>query len=139
MSFMDWKECEKSFVRKVVLDKERFNSIIELALDRLKLVKSLKVTNQTFSFIIENYYEVVKELLVAYMLKDGFRAKNHQCLISYFYKKNSSLEKECLLISQMSFFRNRLNYYREKIPFDFYEKNRTNFEKTIKVILEKLK
>ena len=139
MKFMDWKKCEKEFVRKVDFDKDRFDSIIEMALDRLSLVKSLKVSDKNVSFIIENYYEVIKELLVAYFLKDCLKSKNHQCLISYFYKKNSDLENECLLISQMCFFRNRLNYYGDRVPFHFYREKKKEFERIIKIILEKLK
>lgn len=38
---------------------------------------------------------------------------------------------------QMSYLRNRLNYYSEEIDFEFYDKNKEEFDKTI-VILKKL-
>ena len=61
--------------------------------------------------------------------------KNHQCLISYFYKNHSNYEREAFLISQMSFFRNRLDYYGEDIPMEFYTKNKEEFEKIIAILL----
>ena len=81
---MDWKECEKNFIRNVEVDEERIQSIKEKALQRLKRAQTTKVEKETVSFIIEDYYEVIKELLVAYLLKNGLRSKNHQCLITFF-------------------------------------------------------
>jgi len=135
MNLIDWKICNRDFVRKVEVDNERIGSIVEMASQRLEIVKSLK----NVSFIVENYYEVIKELLVAYLLKNGLRSKNHQCLISYFYKENPDYEKEAYLISQMSFFRNRLGYYGEMVPQEFYEENKDEFERIIELILELVK
>ena len=67
------------------------------------------------------------------------RSKNHQCLISFFHLKNPNHEREAFLISQMSFFRNRLEYYGEKIPTIFYETNKDEFENIIKILLELIK
>lgn len=136
---MNWNYCERNFIRKVEIDLERVKSIIDKAEKRLKRCKNTEINNETISFIVEDYYDVIKELLIAYLLKNGLRSKNHQCLISYFLKKNSDLESECILIQQMSFFRNRLTYYGENIPMKFYLKNKKNFNFLIKLILELIK
>ncbi len=136
---MSWKKCEMEFIRKVEIDNERINSIIKKALQRLERARSTKISLENVSFVVEDYYEVIKELLVSYLLKNGMGSKNHQCLISYFYKQNPNNEKEAHLISQMSFFRNRLGYYGEDIPMEFYNKNKEDFEKIIKLILHLIK
>ena len=128
---MDWKKCEREFVRKVEIDLERIESIKKKALRRLERARSSKEVD----FAVEDYYEVVKELLTANLLKNGMRSGNHQCLISYFLKENPDNEREAMLIQQMSFFRNRLTYYGEDIPEEFYEENKEEFEKIIKLIL----
>ncbi len=133
---MDWNLCERDFIRKVDIDHERIKSIKTKALQRLNRARKTKVDLENVSFIVEDYYEVIKELLIAYLLKNGLRSKNHQCLISYFYRKNPNHESEAYLISQMSFFRNRLDYYGEDIPMEFYRKNIEEFEKIIKIILD---
>jgi len=130
---MGWAKCEREFIRKVEIDKERISSIVKKALRR---VERGRKENKEIDFAVEDYYESIKELLVAYLLKHGMRSKNHQCLISYFLKENPDFEKEAILIQQMSFFRNRLEYYGEDIPADFFEKNKEDFEKIIKLILE---
>jgi hypothetical protein len=122
IDIMNWQECEREFVRKVEVDKPRIASITDKATKRLRRAHETKVNSDNVSFVVEDYYEVIKEFLVAYLLKNGLRSKNHQCPISYFYKMNPELEPETHLISQMSFFRNRLNYYGDEIPWSFIRK-----------------
>ena len=131
---MNWKECEEKFIRKAEVDKKRIESLLEKTRLRLKRARNTELNSETVSLIVEDYYEVIKELLVAFLLKNGLRSNNHQCLISYFYKENPDYEKQAFLISQMSFFRNRLNYYGESIPLEFYGKNKKEFENIIEII-----
>lgn len=129
-----WNVCERNFIKKVEPDFERVNSIKEMAVKRYEKLK--KYDKEEISFIVEDYYEVIKELMVAYLLKNGMRSQNHQCLISYLYKMHSELEHEVDLIMQMSFFRNRLGYYGEKVPSEFYEDKKGDFDKIIKILLK---
>ena len=131
---MDWNECEKGFIRNVSVDEEQIKSIVKRADDRLERARDTDIGKYNVSLVVEDYYEVIKELLVAYLLKNGLRAKNHQCLISYFYKQSPDYEKETQLILQMSFFRNRLNYYGEDVPKEFYIENKNEFENIIKLL-----
>ena len=98
----------------------------------MNLIDSLVVDEKTVSFIVEGYYEVIKELLVAYLLQNGLRAKNHQCLISYFSRENPDLEHETMIIAKMSYYRNRLDYYGETIPTTFFDENKSEFKNIIK-------
>jgi|SRR3989344_3716284 len=132
---MKWNQCEREFIRKVEVDLERVDSIKKKALQRLRRARETKIDREMVSFIAEDYYEVIKELLTSYLLKNGLRSKNHQCLISFFYKENRDLERESYLIQQMSFFRNRLNYYGEDIPLSFYDENKVEFERIVDIIL----
>jgi len=131
---MDWKKCEDVFIRKVELDNNRIHSIISKAKSRKKFIEQFEVTEDNVSFVIEGYYEIIKELLVAYLLKNGLRSKNHQCLITYFYRKNPNQEGEIKLIAQMSYYLNRLNYYGESIPTIFYHKHKDEILRIIKLI-----
>ena len=134
---IDWGLCKSKFIRIVEKDEEKIKSIIDTANYRLNFIKSNKATKENVSFIVEGYYEIIKELLVALLLKNGLKSSNHQCLISFFNKEYPHYEFEVNLISQMSYLRNRLNYYGEKIDFDFYDKNRVEFDKIV-ALLKKL-
>lgn len=138
-NIMDWELCESKFVRTIEKDEEKIASIIEAADKRLAFIKSNKATSENVSFIVEGYYEIIKELLVALLLKNGLKSSNHQCLIPFFYKEYPDYEFEANLISQMSYFRNRLNHYGEGIEFDFYDKNKEEFDKIIDLMKELIK
>src|SRR3989344_9215699 len=133
---MKWNQCEREFIRKVEVDLERVDSIKKKALQRLRRARETKIDREMVSFIAEDYYEVIKELLTSYLLKNGLRSKNHQCLISFFYKQNKNYEKESYIISQMSFFRNKLEYYGEDIPFEFLKNNKEKFEEIVEILLK---
>ncbi len=136
---MNWGLCESKFIRKVEIDKEKINSIIEVTNSRLEFIKKVEINKNNSSFIVEGFYEVIKELLVALLLSKGLRSRNHQCLISYFYSNYPEYEAEALLISQMSYLRNRLNYYGESIDLGFYDKNKEEFIHIIKTIKSLIK
>ena len=132
---MDWSKCEREFIRAVEVDQEKIASIVDIALKRKKFL-DIGVNKDNVSFVVEGYYEIIKEFLVAFLLKNGLKSKNHQCLITYFYKQYPEHEYEANLISQMSYLRNRLNYYGEAIDMSFYEKNKDEIDKLIMFLAE---
>lgn len=139
IDIIPWNKCEREFIKDVEIDQEKISSIIETAELRLKYIKTTKINKENVSFIIEGYYEIIKELLVALLLLGGLRSKNHQCLISYFYNKYKEYEGEAYLIAQMSYLRNRLDYYGERIDFGFYEKNKKEFGEIIEILINLVK
>ena len=140
MSLMGWNKCEKEFIYHVEVDIERIKSITSIAENRISTISSLKEDEKSIPFMVEGYYEAIKELLVVYLLANGLRSKNHQCLFSYFYLKNKDKEHDTMLLTKLSYYRNRLNYYGESIPSSFYLKNKEdilNIVKTIKDLIKK--
>src|SRR3989339_618551 len=123
----------ESLVKKE-LDLGKFEKKLNHKID-LFVESNINNLREDVSFLVEDYYEIIKELLVAYLLKNGLKSQNHQCLISYFYKMHPELENEADLISHMSFFRNRMGYYGEEIPRDFYINNKGEFDKIIEILL----
>ena len=133
---MDWAQCERQFIRHVEKDNEKIKSLVSTATKRIKVIKSIDLNQDSASFIVEGYYEVIKELLTAYLLRNGLRSKNHQCLITYFSIHNKEYEHETTLISQLSFYRNRLEYYGELIPIEFYEQNKKSIQEIITLLFK---
>lgn len=136
---MSWEECTREYLREVSVDTEKIDSIVELACERLDFVRSISVTEKNVSFLFDDYYEIVKELLVALLLKNGRRSSNHQCLFSFFARKYSTYEAEIRVIQQMNFLRNRLNYYGERVSYAYYKENYKSFERIIVLLLGLLK
>ena len=57
---MSWAECERNFVRKVEKDEERIKSIVKKAMQRLERAKNTGINSDNVSFVVEDYYEVVR-------------------------------------------------------------------------------
>ena len=136
---MPWSVCERSFVRLVKKDDFEVLSIVDGVKLRKKRADESFMKKEYLSLVMEDYYEIIKELLVAYMLKNGMRSRNHECMMSYFLLKNSDCEIEARLISQMFFYRNKLNYYGKKVPESFVLDNYDSFIKIVKLILRLIK
>ncbi|GEM_PF-791312 len=134
LQFMDWNECNKDFIREIEVDNEKIKSLMKLAINRFNFIKSINSNQSNVSFIVENYYEVIKELLIALLSKNGLKSQNHQCLITYFYKNYPKYEFQANLILQMSYLRNRLEYYGESIDIGFYNKYKQDFVFIIELI-----
>jgi len=130
LNFINWKECEKTFIKKVSLDKNRINSL--LASSKKDLDKARTETDD--SYAIERYYESIKKALTVLLLKNGLKSNNHQCLISYLYKNNPNKENECRIILELAYLRNRLSYYGENVPNGFLKENKKDIENIIKWI-----
>ncbi|MBI4983112.1 hypothetical protein HZC32_00505 [Candidatus Woesearchaeota archaeon] len=136
---MLWEECTTKFVRKVQSDPARISSIVETANERWNFVRELKVTEKNVSFIFEQHYEIIKELLVALMLKKGLRSGNHQYLFTFFNREYSQYEAEVNTITQMSLLRNRLDYYGEKVDYAYFKENYKSFEEIIRLLFKLVK
>ena len=113
-------------------DVKRANSLKEMALDRLKDVKNIQKPYK----IIEEDYEIIKELITALMYADGFKTLSHKSLILYLqnkYKKEFS-EKELILIDKLRVLRNDIMYYGKKVDSSFL----TNNKEGVKLVIDKL-
>ena len=134
LQFMDWDECKNEFIRSVDVDNEKIVSMIKLALSRFNFIKPIDVNENNISFIIENYYEIIKELLIALLLKNGLKSQNHQCLITYFHRNYPKYEFEANLMLRLNYLRNRLEYYGEIIEIGFYNKHKDDFISIIEIL-----
>lgn len=134
---MPWEECLDCHVKQVEIDGFRINSLLDSVKRRLRMTKSM---NKNFKeYIIEQYYEIIKELLTAFMLKGGYKSNNHQCLFTYFYIKNPNNEYDVMLIKKLGYLRNRSQYYGEKIPSSFYDNKKNDIIEIIYNLIEIVK
>lgn len=120
-------------IHKISKDKERSKDIIWMAKDRLGLIKLIP-REKTYK-LIEEYYEVIKEMLTATMYLDGYKTLSHVKLIEYFASNYEELnDSEIKLIDTLRKFRHGIVYYGRKISEEFIENN----EKEIREIIKKL-
>ena len=91
------------------------------------------------ALIIVDYYEIIKELLVALLLKNSLKSDNHECLISYFKHNHKNYEYECMIIHQLKNIRNRINYEGILVKMPYLTANEPEFNHIINVLKDLIK
>ncbi len=128
-----WDESSDQ-VSRISPDKERARSLLQVVALREKDVSSKDPI--LASLIIEDYYEIIKELITAILFIDGFKTTSHELLIGYlkrFYKQFSS--SEIYLADQLRIIRNDLVYRGIIVPPGYLPRNKDN----ILIVIAKLK
>ena len=109
----------------------RANALKEMALERFDDIRNEKKPYK----IVEEYYEIIKELITALMYTGGLKTLSHKALIYYLEKNYEEFTKqEIILIDELRKLRNDIAYYGKKVSEDFLINN----ESLMKVIIKKL-
>ncbi len=130
----EWDEV-KNEIWKVGPEKELARSILRMVEIRLGAIKSLNKKNFT-PIIIENYYEIVKELITALMSIDGNKTLSHEALVVYLKRFYTNFTKnELFLIDQLRQLRNKIVYKGFFVHGEYLKRN----ESQLSLIIEKLR
>ena len=106
--------------------------MIELREKRLQYVKSAEFT----TLLIEDYYEILKEIITGLMSIDGWKTVSHELLVGYLAKHYPAFDPaEISLIDQLRVMRNDIAYRGVQIPPEYLERN----QKDILQVIQKLK
>ncbi len=131
---MDWNKCESEHIKKVEPDTEKVKSIRKMCSIRLRIIQEVKNDDETASVIATDYYEIIKELLTALLLKNGLKSDNHECLISFFKNKYENYEYETNIIHQLKNVRNRASYDGIFVKKEYIETNKLEFNHLIELL-----
>lgn len=135
-----WSQSRQD-VRKVKPDKEMARSILKMVEVRINALNlELDRKDQFASLIVEDYYEIAKEILTAFMAIDGYKTLSHEALIGYlkeFYPQFS--ESEILLADELRQLRNKISYSGFFITPDFVERRGEDIRRLIEKLLAILK
>lgn len=139
---MDWKKCiaEKT-IKKIEPDKERVRNMLEIIDIRQEFWDSLSriVDDKYSSLLVEGYYEIIKELLTAYLNLNGLESYNHECLIRYFQKENPELDVEAEKMDELRRVRNKIDYRGFFVKKEFFERNKLEYQHIIKLLKKLIK
>ncbi len=134
---MNWDICAEKHIKKAQQDDEKIKSIRKMCKIRMDVIRQVKLDEETASILATDYYEVIKELLTALLLKNGLKSDNHEYLISFFNYKYPEHEYEAKTMHQLKFARNRVSYDGIFVRKSYIESNKLEFEHIISM-LEKL-
>lgn len=125
---------EKDEIFKITPDERRASALIDMAKDRYKNI-NFKEPYRT----IEEYYEIIKELLTAFMYRKGFKTLSHKSLID-FARSNMKLlsSSELSLVDELRIKRNNIVYYGEKVSREFLNSRQDSIKEIIEKLIDKL-
>ncbi len=120
---------------KVTPDKERVRSILKMT----ELIeKRIKIQDKETmaALILVDYYEIIKELLTALLLLDGYKTLSHKDLIEYLDQNYAEFGKhEISVMDDLRVLRNRIAYEGFFVDSSYLKRN----EKIFKIIIQKLR
>ncbi len=114
MKFSDF--IKRKEVRKAEFDKGLFDSLIATAELDLKFLEKLKIDEYSARKIMSNYYDVLRSLLEAIALKEGYKVYSHEAFTFYLKEKGES--EISLKFDRFRKKRNSINYYGESISIE---------------------
>jgi hypothetical protein len=115
----------------ITKDEKKARALKEMALDRFSKMSCLKEPYR----IIEEYYEIIKELLTSFMYLQGFKTLSHKVIIEFSARNIKSLANQDIsLIDELRIKRNNIVYYGEQVTIDFLKSR----EEKIREIIKKL-
>lgn len=134
---ISWETCRKKHITNVEPDINKIKSILIMVSVRLGFLQKQKPTEREASLLVEDYYEIIKELLIALLLKNGLKSDNHECLIAFFKENYPDYEYETNVIHELKNIRNRIDYDGIFVEKAYLDRNKLEFEHIIK-LLQKL-
>ncbi|MBI4016423.1 MAG: hypothetical protein HY363_01895 [Candidatus Aenigmarchaeota archaeon] len=135
---MNFKEClrEGMLAETGDIDINRAVEILALTEHKCAFWKEVEAKAQKFpSLFIEGHYEIIKELIVAVLALDGWKAANHDCLFQYILQKKQDMELDFEYLNELRKLRNKIDYHGVKVSTDLWNQNKIR----IQMIIETLK
>ena len=129
-----WDE-KSGKVNRLKPDKEKARALLKMTEVREKRAK-LTSSHEFTTLLVEEYYEIIKELITALMSVDGWKTVSHELLVGYLAKFYDEFSMdEITAIDQLRVIRNDIAYRGIMINPEYLERN----QKKILAAIAKLK
>ena len=125
-------------VTKLRSDREKARALMKMTELREKRV-TVTPSAEFATLLVEEYYEMIKELVTAIMSIDGWKTTSHEMLVGYlaeFYKEFTSAE--ITLVDQLRMIRNDIGYRGVMVDGEYVQRNQETITKVIKKLKQVL-
>lgn len=121
---MKWDECLQYKIKKVKENPEQACALFHLSQIRRESLEKRK-HDEYPPFLVESYYETIKELLSALLALHGYKSYSHECLLSFmekFYPKTLD-DAQIHFLNTLRVLRSDIQYRGREIADDYLERN----------------
>ena len=130
------EDCIKqnNLFQTAINDKNLAKEVFAMAEHRQEFWKNSSKNSKEYpSIFIEGYYEIIKELCLALLALDGWKALNHECLFA-FIKNNYDNEIDSDFLFELKDLRNHIGYRGTKISYNIFKQNESKIHMNINVL-----
>ncbi len=139
---MNFNEClREGFLAETgEVDVNKAQEVLALTEHKISFWKEVESKAQKYpSLFIEGHYEIIKELIVAILALDGWKATTHDCLFQYVIEKRQNLELDFEYLNELRKLRNRIDYHGVKVSVELWNKNKLKIEIIIKTLADNVR
>lgn len=130
----------EDFIKKGEVKKKETNKILAEALKKsadknIRFVKKLDINDENAEHIVQDCYDIIRELIEAKLSIDGYKSYSHEATILYLKRFKQFNELELEFIDNLRKLRNNIKYYGKESTAEEAKKTLNFMDK----ILNKLK
>ncbi len=103
-------------VRKSFKDPALVRSLKETADLDIKFLRSLEINDHSSRKIVSNYYDVLRSILEAIALEEGYKVYTHEAFTYLLKEKGQNIF--AAKFDRLRKIRNKINYYGKKVSVD---------------------
>jgi hypothetical protein len=122
---MNFKDCinEGKLIETGDKDVDKVKEMLKLVKHKYQFWNLVKENSREYpTLFIEGHYEIIKELVVAILLLDGWKSSNHDCLFQYLIEKKKDVEVDIDFLSNLRRTRNRINYDGITVSYNIWQR-----------------
>ena len=133
MEFKDFIKQGK--IRRASKDISLAKSLIITSDIDLKFLKSIEINKNSARKIMTNYYDVLRSILEAVSILDGYKIYSPEAFTYFLKEKNESLIAE--KFDRFRKIRNKINYYGKDISVEEVKEYSSEIIRIIKILKDK--
>lgn len=126
----NFEEFIGSSVKRQRQELPKAKSLVMQADQRVKFIASIPKTAENANYIVENVYDVIRELLEAKLAIDGFKSYSHEAAVAYMQVLGFS-EFEVKFTNELRKIRHGIKYKGENTSLEYAHQTITFLEKVM--------
>ena len=120
------------------IDTKKIRFMIDIAKKELgfaeTILKKTSEEDREWSIIYKIYYDIIRELIDAFLRFDKIKSSNHLCLFAFLCYKHSELELDWNFFEKIRTKRNGILYYGVQIKYDDWKEIELQVNLYIKIL-----
>ena len=135
-----YEKCaaEGYIIPQARINLQKIEDTLQISEEDLESAKD-SINKKRWNSGYKSYYDVLRELVEAYLSFEQIKSRNHQCLFSYLCIKHPELELDWGFFEKVRTKRNGINYYASKVLENDWKQVQLQFNIYIRLFRDEIK